>query len=166
MPIREDILRFSDGSIAPWYVRLVGAVGCLFAMTEDDRVILVRQYKHGAGRVVTELPTGMVERGESPKTGAIRELREETGYAIAPSRVKKISTTLLSATGESGERHLFFGRGAVRVGVPMSNPHEATTVVLVSLAEALRYARNGIIAEGGQIGMVYAALDHIGFLKQ
>ncbi len=163
MPIREDVLRFADGSTAKWYVRLVGKVGCIFAMTDDDHVILVRQYKHGAGRIVIELPTGVIESGESVKSGTIRELREETGYDIRPSQVTRISKTLLSATGEEGERHLFFGRGAVRVGDPLPNPHEAITVVLATLPEVLRYVRNGTIAQSGQIGLVYSALDHIGF---
>lgn len=46
----------------------------------DGSVILVRQYRHAAGRALWELVAGGIERGENPQQAARRELREETGY--------------------------------------------------------------------------------------
>ena len=46
----------------------------------DGRVILVRQYRHAAGRALWELVAGGIEHGENPQQAARRELREETGY--------------------------------------------------------------------------------------
>jgi len=64
---------FSVIDTADW-VNVVG-------LTEDDRVILVRQYRHGVDRVSLEIPGGVVDPGESPADAAARELREETGFA-------------------------------------------------------------------------------------
>jgi ADP-ribose pyrophosphatase len=47
----------------------------------DDRILLVFQCRHGAGRPLWEIPAGTMEPGESPETCARRELLEETGYA-------------------------------------------------------------------------------------
>ncbi len=47
---------------------------------EDGRVLTIRQYKHGPGRVCLSFPGGFVDPGESAQEGAARELLEETGY--------------------------------------------------------------------------------------
>ena len=50
------------------------------ALTPEREVVLVRQYRHGAGAVSLEIPGGLVETGDSPQSAALRELEEETGY--------------------------------------------------------------------------------------
>ncbi len=53
---------------------------CVVCLTSDDRIVLVRQYRHGVRRATLELPAGAINRGEEPLIAAQRELREETGY--------------------------------------------------------------------------------------
>jgi len=55
------------------------AVGIL-AVTEDERILLVRQYRYAVGECLVEVPAGIVEAGETPEATAKRELMEETGY--------------------------------------------------------------------------------------
>jgi 8-oxo-dGTP pyrophosphatase MutT (NUDIX family) len=49
-------------------------------ITREGEVVLVRQYRHGAGRVTLEVPGGLVDPGEDPAAAALRECLEETGY--------------------------------------------------------------------------------------
>ena len=55
-----------------------GAV-CVVALDKDNNIYLVRQYRYPFSSVITEIPAGKLDAGESPLQGAIRELREETG---------------------------------------------------------------------------------------
>ena len=45
----------------------------------EERFLMVRQFRHGAGSITTEFPAGLVDPGEDPLDTAARELREETG---------------------------------------------------------------------------------------
>jgi 8-oxo-dGTP pyrophosphatase MutT (NUDIX family) len=50
------------------------------AITPDNRIVTVKQYRFGVARFTTELPAGLVQPGETHRAAAERELREETGY--------------------------------------------------------------------------------------
>jgi len=52
----------------------------VLALTEDKKVLLVRQFRFGTAHITTEIPAGLVDPGEEPLQTAQRELREETGY--------------------------------------------------------------------------------------
>jgi ADP-ribose diphosphatase len=81
--IREDLLELPDGRRRTYPVMRLGAsVGILPFLTED-RVILVRQYRHVTCDFCWEVPGGGIQPGESPDVAAQRELREEAGFRAA-----------------------------------------------------------------------------------
>ena len=64
----------------------------VFALTEDNKVILVKQHRLGNNQVTLEVPAGAIDKGEDPLEAAGRELIEETGYAAEKIiLIKKIS---------------------------------------------------------------------------
>src|SRR5579863_1483060 len=65
----------------PYYSLRVPEFAVVVALTEDDRMLAVRQYRPSVECYTVELPSGLVDPDESPLQAAERELREETGYA-------------------------------------------------------------------------------------
>ena len=58
------------------------------AVTPDDQLVMVEQYRHGSNTVELEIPGGMIDPGEtSPLVAGLRELREETGYEGRNARI-------------------------------------------------------------------------------
>ncbi len=84
--IRRDTVRLPDGSDA---IREVvdhpGGV-CVLALDDENRALLVSQFRYPYKEVVREVPAGKLEYGEDPREAAIRELAEETGAAAGEFR--------------------------------------------------------------------------------
>lgn len=76
-------MRLNDGSLAKREVIRHPGGATVLALTADDEVVLVSQYRVAVGSTLTELPAGKLEPGEDPLICAQRELAEETGYTAA-----------------------------------------------------------------------------------
>jgi 8-oxo-dGTP pyrophosphatase MutT (NUDIX family) len=82
MTLRADRCEMVSGvTLDPYYVQEPPDWVHIVAFDDHDRVLIIRQYRHGAGVISNELPSGTVETGESPIDAARRELLEETGCA-------------------------------------------------------------------------------------
>lgn len=68
---------------APYYSLRLPDYVSVVAFTEDERVVIVRQYRPAVEHHTLELPSGLVDPGETPQETAQRELLEETGYEAA-----------------------------------------------------------------------------------
>ena len=112
--LRKDMVQMPDGEVVGRDVlEHPGAVAVL-ALDAEDRVLMIRQYRHPVGRLLWEIPAGLRDvAGEPLRTTAERELLEEAGYRAAEWSVL---TDSYSSPGISTERiRIFLARGPVLV---------------------------------------------------
>ena len=81
---RERFRSRHSGQAHDYYVLHLADAVNVIAVTPEDRLILVRQFRAGSGKDSLETPGGLIDPGEDPRIAGARELREETGYAGEP----------------------------------------------------------------------------------
>jgi 8-oxo-dGDP phosphatase len=155
--LRADDVRMPHGNTARReVVEHYGAVAVL-ALDDDNRVMLVYQYRHPLGRRLWELPAGLLDLGgEPPHVTAARELKEEAGLAATDWRTL---VDLDSAPGFSDESvRVYLATGLSDVGRPDAHDEEADlTLRWVPLDEAVQMVLSGQIVNSIAVGGIMAA---------
>jgi 8-oxo-dGTP pyrophosphatase MutT (NUDIX family) len=158
--LRRDTVRLPSGKIVDdYFVSVRADIAIILAVTADDEILLVRQYKHGIGKITLELPAGTFKTG-SAIDAAILELREETGYRC--SDVRPVGTLFDDATKNSNTVHIFLGSDARKVAEQDLDENEGESgveVLKLPLEEVLARVRTGEIAAQSTVAAIYRALD-------
>jgi len=125
------------------------------AIDEQERVCLLRQYRHAAGGWLWELPAGKLETAEGPLATAQRELAEEAGLRAASW--KKLGEIVTTPGFCDEVIHLFLAGQLTEVPAH-PEPHELIEVHRVPLREALEQVHGGIIRDAKtMLGLLLAA---------
>lgn len=112
-----------------------GAVAVI-ARTDENKIILVKQYRKALERAIVEIPAGKLEKGEEPAYTALRELEEETGYTT--QKLQKL-TAFYTSPGFADEIvHIYLADQLVPLEEKRElDEDEFVEVMEVSLEEAL-----------------------------
>ena len=163
MRLRVDEVELPNGTIVPnYYVRESTGFVTMLAVTDDDRAVMVRQYRYGADSIHLELPAGTVDDDENPDDCMLRELAEETGYEVASW--ERIGEYYAEPVRSTSRAYVYVGLGARRTGEPKLDPTEHIEVELLPLDEFRRALADGTIDSGHSIAAGYRALEHLGRL--
>lgn len=128
-----------------------GGVG-IVAITPEDKMLFVRQFRKPLERVILEIPAGKIDPGEGdrPEVTGARELEEETGYR--PEKMTHLDSMYLSPGFANEMLHLYLAEGLVKVENPKPmDEDEVIEVYELTLAEAQAALANGEICDAKTI---------------
>lgn len=121
-------------------VKHPGAVA-IIAITEDKKIVLVKQYRKPLEKHLIEIPAGKIDNNEQPLVAAIRELEEETGYTT-----KELSfvTSFYTSPGFANELvHIYITDTLEKLETPVAGDEdEFIEIIEVTLDEAKRYVED------------------------
>jgi ADP-ribose pyrophosphatase len=149
--------RLPDGRLAEWEMFGGAQVVGVLALTPDQQLVMVRQFRPGPDRVVLNLPGGLVDKDEGIVEAAGRELTEETGYVSTD--LTHVATAMSASS--TGRRHVVIARGCVPGGQMELDDYEDCEPVVLDVADVRAELRAGRMT-GNEL--VYLGLDHAGLL--
>jgi ADP-ribose pyrophosphatase len=159
--LRSDRLRLPDGAVKdPYYVIERPDAAIVFPLTEEDEVVLVRQYRPAIEGIELGLPAGLVDEGEEPEKAARRELLEETGYA--GGEWEPLGSLASSPSLKDNWAHLYLTRGVTRSAAPRPDEYERVEVVLVPVGEITERISAGEIVSSSGVAAALLALNRLG----
>ena len=159
--LRSDRLRLPDGAVKdPYYVIERPDAAIVFPLTEEDEVVLVRQYRPAIEGIELGLPAGLVDEGEEPEKAARRELLEETGYA--GGEWEPLGSLASSPSLKDNWAHLFLARRVARSAAPRPDEYERVEVVLVPVGEIVERISAGEIVSSSGVAAALLALNRLG----
>ena len=119
----------------------VNVVPVVLADDGERSFLMVRQYRHGAERITTEFPAGLVETGEAPAAAAARELLEETGHRAG--RLTLISDLHPNPAFMTNRCFTFLAEDLEPAGPQALDELEALDVVALTVSEVQGRAGQG-----------------------
>ncbi|MFT5012981.1 MAG: ADP-ribose pyrophosphatase [Patiriisocius sp.] len=102
-------------------------------ITDNNEVVLIKQFRHGNQQITIEIPGGMVDPGEEPADSAIRECLEETGYSCG--EVQSLGVIAPNPAVFDNSVHCYWAKGAKPAQDIQNTATEKTELMLVPLSE-------------------------------
>lgn len=156
---RIDKCELSNGNLLDATIFEFHTWANVLALTKNNEVVLVRQYRHGVCDVLWEFPGGVVEDGEDPLEGIKRELLEETGYMA--STFIQVGTLYPNPALQTNTMCCFIALGAEKVGEQHLDAGEDIEVHLVLLDELIEMAKRGEFPHALEVAVLFQALVHL-----
>jgi len=164
LTIRKDKCQLPNGNIIPaFYVNEYPEWVNAFAVTDDNKVIMVKQYRHGISSIETELPGGVAEEGETPEQAVRREIKEETGYEF--DSLEYLGKVCANPSTTNNFTHLFLARGGKKVTDQKLDESEEIEVLFLSLDEVKSLVRENKMMQSLHLNGIMYAMIRLGELK-
>lgn len=156
--IEEKIYQLPDGKLSDFYINADQSSAHVLALTPDGKIICVKQFRPGPGKMLHELPGGYIDPGETPEQAAAREMLEETGYTGDIKFVTKYYHDAYATV----VRHCFVATNCVLSGQQSLDSDEFLEVELLDVSDFIDIVKNG---ETTTTGVSLLCLDYLDLLK-
>ena len=132
--VREDFCeRDSDKSEATFFVIENPHWVNVIALTKDEKVVLIEQFRHGSEEIILEIPGGLIDGDEDTATAAKRELVEETGYSS--DEMVYLGKSRPNPAIQNNWIYHYAAMNCEKTADTSFDEHESVVTKLISLAE-------------------------------
>ncbi len=158
---RKDRCEKPDGSIVEdYYVLEFPEWATALAITDEGKVLLVKQYRHALDEICIELPGGCVDKTDATlEDGIRRELLEETGYSFAT--VHYLGKTSPNPSTNSNLMHMFIATGGKKVQEQKLDENEEIEVLEVSMTELQELIDGKRLIQAMHMTTIFYALRYL-----
>jgi ADP-ribose pyrophosphatase len=161
---REDRCEMPDGKIVdPYFVVELPETVCAMAITENNEVVLVKQYRHPIEETILELPGGFIDENETAEMAVARELQEETGYRF--SGFQYLGRVAANPGVLNNFTVLFLATGGKKVTDQHLDTNEEIEVKLYSIAEVRAMLMNNEFKQALHTTCLFYAFNKLDDLK-
>jgi 8-oxo-dGTP pyrophosphatase MutT (NUDIX family) len=160
---RKDKCETSDGKIIDeYFVVELPTTACAVAITEEGKVLMVKQYRHPIEETILEIPGGFIDKGESPSQAMIRELQEETGFEF--TSIKELGKIAANPGVLNNFTYLFLAEGGKKTSAQKLDKNEELEVEEISLEDLKKLFLENKIIQSLHACCIFYALREMGKL--
>jgi 8-oxo-dGTP pyrophosphatase MutT (NUDIX family) len=161
---RDRCVRPDGKEVYPYYVMEYPTWVTALAITQDEKVLLVKQYRHAIGEVCIETPGGCVDATDTNYDEAIkREVLEETGYQF--DDVTYLGRTSPNPSTNNNLMHMYLLQGGIKVQEQQLDANEDIEVLLITLDELFELLNRNELIQAMHVTTIFYALQKLGRLK-
>jgi len=164
LTVRKDTCEMPNGKVIPaFYVNEYPTWVNAFGLTEDNKVVMVKQYRHGLGEISLELPGGVAEKGESPEEACRREMMEETGYAF--QSMECLGKICANPSTTNNYMYMFLAKGGKKIADISLDDTEDLEVAIYTIDEVRQLVRDNKIIQSLHVNCITYALMQLGIIQ-
>jgi ADP-ribose pyrophosphatase len=157
-PLLRHTVQLPSGMIMDdYYLAPLGDVVMILALTPNHEVVLVRQYKHGLGQILLDLPGGLEQPGKGIIQSALNELEEETGVKAEADQMISLGKITVNPTKTRQITYGFIVFDAQFNSVQKPDPAEEIEVVTLPAPEVLQKVKDGEIWTTDSVNFILKA---------
>lgn len=161
---KERCIRPDGKIIDPYYIMEYPDWVTALALTTDEKVILVRQYRHALGEVCIELPGGCVDKTDNSFEHAVRrEFLEETGYSFKEAQY--LGRTSSNPSTNDNILHMFLLTGGEKTQGQQLDANEEIDILVVTFEEFKQMLLESKFIQSMHVTTIFYALQKLGKLQ-
>lgn len=159
--VRQDEIQLPNGKIIDdYFINIRLDVALILPVTSNQEIVFVRQYRHGAGEILLELPAGTFDaKIEDPQAAALRELKEETGY-VAQTAIP-LGTLYDNPVKDSNKIYLFMTQDVKKIVNQQLDLTEDIEVKLIPISQVMETIASREINVAGTVAAIFMGLNYL-----